>query len=84
MPLKTTFIVQTFEIKRKRLVPGQKDVAPTKAGALKRAEASAARFPGTAALQVDADDETGEVAKIEILGTFGEIPDDFADGLQGG
>lgn len=84
MPMKTTHVVQAFERKRGRLVPGAKDVAPTQAGAVKRAGALATRLPGAAALTVVADDETGEVQTITIVGTFGEIPDDFAEGLQAG
>ncbi len=64
MPMKTTFLVQTFEIHRKRLRPGMRDVAPTESGALKRAEAMAKRMPGTAALKIVADDETGELDSI--------------------
>lgn len=81
MANKTTFVVQSFLMKRGRLVPGTKDVAPTESGALKRAEAIVSRFPGSAAIAVVADDETGEVASIAILGTFGQIPDDFAESL---
>lgn len=81
MANKTTFIVQAFVIKRGRLVPGAKEIAPTQNGALKRAEAQAARVPGTAAISVLADDETGEVSAVSILGTFGQVPDDFADSL---
>ena len=83
MATKTTYIVQAFGRKRGQLVPGAKDVAPTANGALKRAEALSGRAPGTAALAVEADDETGEVSKVDILGTFGEVPDDFADSLRG-
>lgn len=82
MANKTTFIVQAFVLKRGRLVPGAKDVAPTQNGALKRAETLANRMPGTAAISVVADDETGEVSAISILGTFGQVPDDFADSLM--
>ncbi|MBX9933083.1 MAG: hypothetical protein K2Y56_16350 [Methylobacterium sp.] len=84
MTMKTTFVVQTFVIKRKRLVPGDREVSPTESGALKKAEAMAGRLPGTAALKVVADDETGELEGVTILGQFGEIPDDFAENLQGG
>ena len=84
MATKTTYLVQTFDLKRKRLVPGHRDVAPTESGALKRAEAMARRLPGTAALKIVADDETGELDSAAILGTFGEVPDDFAEQLQGG
>ncbi|KMO40814.1 hypothetical protein VQ02_07055 [Methylobacterium variabile] len=84
MGMKTTFVVQTFELHRKRLRPGARDVAPTESGALKRAEAIAGRMPGAAALRIVADDETGELESVAILGQFGEIPDDFAESLQGG
>lgn len=84
MANRTTFIVQAFERKRGRLVPGARDVAPTANGALKRAEALANRAVGTAAISVSADDETGEVSAAEVLGQFGEVPEDFADTLRGG
>ncbi|RVU13193.1 hypothetical protein [Methylobacterium oryzihabitans] len=84
MPMKTTFLVQTFEIHRKRLRPGLRDVAPTESGALKRAEAMAKRMPGTAALKIVADDETGELDSIAILGEFGQVPEDFAEQVRGG
>ncbi|TXN41565.1 hypothetical protein FV232_04770 [Methylobacterium sp. WL30] len=41
-------------------------------------------MPGTAALKIVADDETGELESATILGQFGEVPDDFAESLQGG
>ena len=82
MAIKTTFLVQTFTIKRKRLVPGDREVAPTESGAMKKAQAMAGRMPGTAAIRVIADDETGELEGVTILGQFGEVPDDFAESLQ--
>jgi hypothetical protein len=42
------------------------------------------RLPGSAAICVVADDETGDVQTITILGQFGEVPDDFTDMLTGG
>lgn len=78
---KPVFFVQAFAMKRGRLVPGEKAVAPTGAGALKRAEALATRSPGAAAVSIVADPETGEVQKAEILGTFGQVPEDFAESL---
>ena len=84
MSLKTTYVVQTFVIKRKRLVPGDREVAPTENGALKKAEAMAGRMPGTAALKIVADDETGELESATVLGSFGDVPDDFVEGLAGG
>jgi hypothetical protein len=82
MAFRTTHVVQAFVMKRGRLALGQKDVAPTEAGALKRAEALASRTPGAAAIKVVADDETGEVQSIVISGQFGQVPDDFAEQLQ--
>ena len=83
MALKTSFMVQTFSIHRKRLKPDRPELALTENGALKKAEAMAARMPGTAAIQIVADDETGELESATILGQFGEVPDDFAESLQG-
>lgn len=80
----TTFMVQTFEIHRKRLRPGSRDVAPTESGALKRAEAIARRMPGTAALRIVAEDETGELESATILGQFGDVPKDFTEQVNGG
>lgn len=84
MAMKTTFLVQTFIIKRKRLIPGVRELAPTEHGALKKAEAMSGRMPGTAAIKVVADDETGELEAATILGQFGDVPDDFGESLQGG
>ncbi|GEP04014.1 hypothetical protein [Methylobacterium oxalidis] len=84
MAMRTTYVVQTFVLKRKRLVPGDRQVAGTESGAMKKAEAMAGRMPGTAALKIVADDETGELESATILAQFGEVPDDFAESLQGG
>ncbi|ACL58387.1 hypothetical protein [Methylobacterium nodulans] len=84
MATATTYLIQTFELKRKRLVPGTRDVAPTGSGALKRAEAIATRKPGAAALQIRADNETGELESVVILGRFGEVPEDFVEMVAGG
>ncbi len=35
------------------------------------------------AIRIVADDETGELENATILGQFGEVPDDFAESLQG-
>jgi hypothetical protein len=82
MTMRTTFLLQTFVLKRKRFIPGDRQVSPTSSGAMKRAEAMATRMPGTAALQIVADDETGELESATILGKYGEVPDDFAKSLQ--
>ena len=70
MAMKTTYLVQTFVLKRKRLVPGDQQVSPTSSGVLKRAEAMAGRLPGTAAIQIVAD-ETGELESAMILDQYG-------------
>ena len=41
------------------------------------------RMPGAAALKNVADDETGELESIAIPEAFGEVPDDFVEGLAG-
>lgn len=82
MTMRTTYLVQTFVLKRKRLVPGDRQASTTSSGALKRAEAMAGRMLGTAAIQIVADDETGELESATILGQYGEVPDDFAETLQ--
>lgn len=82
MAMKTTFLVQTFSLHRKRLRPDRPEPAASANGALKKAEAMAGRLPGTAALRIVADDETGEIESATILGQFGDVPDDFAESLQ--
>ena len=42
----------------------------------------ASRIPGAMALQISADDETGEVESLVVLGQFGEVPEDFVEGLR--
>ena len=61
---------------------GKREVSPTEIGALKYAEVMAGWMPGTAAIKVVADDETGKMVAATILGHFGEIPYDFAESLQ--
>ena len=84
MPGKPTFVVMSFVMKRGRLAPGAKDIAPSSSGAVKRAEAQAARNAGSAALRIVADDESGEVEEAEILASFGQVPDDLWEQIRGG
>jgi hypothetical protein len=83
MTMKTSYVVQPFEIHRKRLRPARQEQAQTESGALKKAENLAKRMPGAAALKIVADDETGELEGVSILGQWGEVPEDFAESLQG-
>ena len=82
--MKTTYVVQPFELHRKRLRPARQEVAPSESGALKKAEAMAGRLPGAAAVKIVADDETGELESATILGQWGEVPEDFAETVRGG
>ena len=84
MAMKTAFVVQPFEIHRKRLRPARQEPAQSESGALKKAENLAKRMPGAAAIKVVADDETGELEAATILGQWGEVPEDLAESLQGG
>lgn len=81
--MKTSYVVQPFEIHRKRFRPTRQEPAQTENGALKKSENLAKRLPGASALKVVADDETGELEGVTILGQWGEVPDDFAESLQG-
>lgn len=84
MAMKTAFVVQPFELHRKRLRPARQESAQSESGAMKKAENLAKRMPGAAAVKVIADDETGELEAATILGQWGEVPEDFAESLQGG
>lgn len=84
MTMRTSYLVQPFEIHRKRLRPARQEQSPTESGVLKKAENLAKRMPGAAALKVIADDETGELEGVSILGQWGDVPEDFAESLQGG
>ena len=77
MTMRSSFIVQPFEIHRKRLRPARQEPAQPESGAVKKAENLAKRMPGAAALKVVADDETGELEAITILGSWGDMPGDF-------
>ncbi len=84
MASKTTYFVQAFAPNRGQLKPGKREEAPSLNGAVKKAEAWSAREKGVAAIQVVADDETGEVASATILAMHGQVPDDLADQIKGG
>ena len=84
MALQTSFFVQAFAMNRGQLKPGKRDLAPSENGAIKKADAWAAREKGVAAIKVIADDETGEVSEAVVLASHGQVPDDFADQIKGG
>ncbi len=77
-------MVQPFEIHRKRLRPGRQEArTEPKVARSRRPRTWPSACPGAAALKVVADDETGELEGVTILGQWGEVPDDFAESLQG-
>jgi hypothetical protein len=77
MAAKTVYVVQAFELQKKKLVPTTKVESPTEYAAKKRAGFVAARKAGAVALALDVDTETGEVSKVTILERVGEVPDDL-------
>ena len=83
MTLRTSYVVQTFEIHRKRLVPTIKASAKSELTAVRSAENIAQTKSGAAALEIIADDETGELSSARVIAKFGEVPDDFEELLQG-
>ena len=78
----TTYMVQPFEMKRSVLTLGRGEPALSEHGAIKKAEALAARLPGAAALKIITDEETGDLLEIVLIASFGELPENFADHLQ--
>lgn len=52
MAFKTTYLVQPFELHRKRLRPACQESAQTEFGACKKAEAFSGRMAGAAALKI--------------------------------
>ena len=81
MTARTSFVVQAFEHIDGRLVATTRSTAPSEGLALKQAEAIAGKLPGAAALKLVA--ERG-AESTTILGAFGDVPDDFSEGLAGG
>jgi len=75
------FVVQAFEHVSGRLVPTLRRDAEGEGDALRQAEALAGRLPGAAALRLPPE---GTDEPATILGAFGDVPDDFSDGLAGG
>jgi hypothetical protein len=83
MTLRTTYVVQTFEIHRKRLVPTTKSQSKSELSAVRSAESVAQSKSGAAALEIIADDETGELSSARVIAKFGDVPDDFEELLRG-
>ncbi len=75
----TTFVVQGFDHVAGRLVPTERRAASSESDALRQAESIARRLSGAAALKLVVQD-----GPATILAAFGDVPDDFAEGLAGG
>jgi hypothetical protein len=76
----TVYMVQTFEMRRARLVPTLQAPATTAESARRRAERTAERKAGAIAVEMTIDEDTGAVDSSRVLGSFGKVPDDI-DGL---
>ena len=79
MATQTLFVVQAFELRRKRIVPTTKEQVKDEAQALRQAERTADRKGGAIALHIAVDSETGEVEQTQIVGRYGELPDNLDD-----
>ncbi len=77
-----TFFLQPFKTHRKRLVPAQRLPSKTRHQALADGERIGRSAEGVAVIHVVADDETGEIASIEVLARHGAIPEEFEEQIR--
>jgi hypothetical protein len=77
-----TFFLQPFKTHRKRLVPSQRVPAKNKHHALNEGERLGRTAEGIAVVHVIADDETGELASIDVLARHGAIPEEFEEQIR--
>ena len=82
MASKTVFVVQAFELNRKRLVPTTKEEARNEERARNVAERVAGRKAGAAVLALTVETETGEMIGGKVLARYGEVPDDLDQLLE--
>ena len=82
MAAKTVFVVQTFELHRKRLVPTTREEAQTEERARYVAERVAGRKAGAAVLALAVETETGELTGGKVLARYGEVPEDLGQLLE--
>ena len=83
MAVQTVFVVQAFELHRKRLVPTTKEQAKNEQQAVRLAERTAQRKGGAVVLQITVDGETGEVDRTRVVSRFGEVPEDLDQLIEG-
>ncbi len=84
MPTKTVYMAQGFEKRDKGFRPGQPFPFKSADAARRRAERGRDNFNGRIlgfiALQMDVDDENGDVqGEPVLLAKFGDLPREFAD-----
>jgi hypothetical protein len=80
MALQTKYIIVPFKkVKGGAVVPGEMRTASNEGSAERIAEAMSERFAGTAAFEVLADMETGEMTSPRLLCKFGSIVDFVED-----
>ncbi len=80
MPIRTTYAVRVFERSGARLASGKRVAAATMVSACHMAQALAAKHVGAVALRIVTDDE-GRHPTATVVGKFGEIPDNFVEGM---
>ena len=77
MAAKTVYVVQAFEVHKKKLVPTTKTEARDENSARLRAAQAADRRDGAAVIALSLETETGEVSEAKILACFGSVTDDL-------
>lgn len=77
-----TFVIQPFQVHRKKLTPSQPSPAKTRHQAVTDGRRIASGRPGAAVLRIVADDETGEASSVEVIERFGDIPEEFEESIR--
>lgn len=69
----SVYFVQTFEMRRARLVPTLQEPASTPEQARRRAERTAERRGGAIAIEMMIEEDTGAIDSSRILERFGNV-----------
>lgn len=83
MPIQTTYAVQVFTWQDGRVARGKRIPATSAYDAINTAAAMIPTVPFAAALCL-VTDETGQAWTTTVMGSFGEMPADFADSMLNG
>jgi hypothetical protein len=73
----TVYVVQTFEMRRARLVPTLQEPATTAERARRCARRTAESKGGAIAIEMMIDEDTGAIDSSRILERFSNVPDDL-------